>query len=75
VGLLASKLLYRHKVLQSLVIYIDFNLRLGFLELSSLLGQQSYNSKHLFIIDLIVALGRCYSLREVSNWVLLVIWV
>jgi hypothetical protein len=57
------------------MIYIDLDPRLGSLELSSLLGQRSYNSKYLFVVDLIIVLGKCYSLREVSNWVLLAIWV
>jgi hypothetical protein len=49
------------------VIYINLNLELGPLELGSPLGQRPDNSKHFFVVDLIVIFNRGHSLRKVGD--------
>ena len=74
-SLAASKLFCSHKVLQSFVICVDLDAASSTLELRALLVQGSHNSKHLLIVDLVVAFSRGHGFREVGNWVLLSIRV
>jgi hypothetical protein len=44
------------------MIYIDFNLLRAALQFRSLIAKGSYNSEHLFIMDLVIKLGKGHGL-------------